>query len=85
VLEGRDGSVVVYVMETGGPSGREAYRASARAIALEHCEIMEEILAEALPVEELLNPRIPGDIEVRETSAQPVGGLPTTKLKQQRR
>jgi hypothetical protein len=45
---------------------------------------MEEVLAAALPVEELLNPRMPGGIEVRETSAQPVGGLPTTKLKQQR-
>jgi hypothetical protein len=38
---------------------RDAYRASALPIDLEHREAMEEVLAGALPVEELLDLSVP--------------------------
>lgn len=56
LLEGRDGPIVAYVMEVEDPErAREAYRASTLPIDLEHREVMDEVLAEALPVEELLD------------------------------
>jgi hypothetical protein len=61
LLEGRYGPIVAHVIGVEDPErAREGYRASALPIDLEHREIMEEVLAEALPVEELLNLRMPG-------------------------
>ena len=60
LLEGRDGPVLAYVMEVEDPErARAAYRESALPIDLEHREVMGEVLAEAVPAEELLDLRMP--------------------------
>lgn len=64
LLEGREGPALACVMAVDDPErAGEAFRGSALPIDHEHREVMEEVLAEALPVEELLDLSMPRGLE----------------------